>query len=169
MFLKREKLFSSAFLIVGLLISGVAFFNSLWMAVGVFSEHDRVVLWLENDPEYRLARARLQLYEVLPLIVGLGFCGLAFFREKRITSTKLSLFLLAAGLFLVFYGSFYAQAAEREYSEAVAISLQYGVNDISDQLRVIYNAYGLMGYIWVVAGLFFIVISAYSLYLAAQE
>lgn len=158
---------SSVFLAVGLIVLFFALFSNFFVSVGVFDgESYHVVVILEANPDrYFDFMKYIVLYGILPIATSLTLCIIAYVKEREILTKRLENWLmLTVGGFCFLFGSLYFQAAYRSYFHAIEFTNRWEIGYISSSLRSIYMAYGLIGVLWLIIGIFFIITSAYRIH-----
>ncbi len=151
---------------VGLFVLMLAFFSSFIATVGTFGEDWRVVAILEANPDQYIHWIRTAFfYGILPIATGLSLCMLAYVKYRKIPRRSFgNWLLLMTGGFFAIWGVHYFQVAYREYFKASSWAAQSNIGHINDSLQTIYAAYGCVGILWLVAGIFLIAMSIYTLY-----
>jgi len=151
---------------VGLFILMFAFLSSLIVSVGTFGEDWRVVAILEANPDsYFQWITNTFLFGILPIAIGLVLCVAACIMQRKPPLENFrSMLLLILGGFFAVWGFHYYQVAYRDYLTATSGVGSQNINNIKDSLQTIYSAYELVGILWSITGVSFVIISFYALY-----
>ena len=152
--------FRLTYFYVGSIILVLSWPIFLLASVGVLSEEWRVVATLEANPHYYLGYIRnILLYGMLPPAIGLIFCIAGTRSKARPRDWRLSI-LGAISSFL--WGVLILRAAYSDYTTATHWTNTYHVSYINSFLLAIYVTFGMVGVLWLFAGLFFAFLGVYG-------
>jgi hypothetical protein len=149
------------FLIILLLSLFWSFFG-----IGAAFDYFHVVVILEANPQrYVDDVLGIFFYLILPVAASLTFFMIMFVKRRETPTEGLSnLPLMVFGGFSVWLGYRYFEASYASYFDAIKMAHGWHISNIDGSLLAIYTAYGLVGILWLITGLFFIVTSAIGLY-----
>ena len=156
----------NSFLNASLIVLLFAFFLSIFVSVGVFyGESYHVVVILEANPHrYMEFVGNTVLYGILPIAASLAFFIITCIKGRETPTESLRNWLLIIlGGFCALWGYLYFGASYVSYFDTIMMAHDQHISDINGSLLAIYAAYGLVGILWVIIGLFFIITSAHKL------
>jgi hypothetical protein len=135
-----------------------AFLFSFFVGVGVLGEWYRVEAILRANPQYHLSVVKdVFLFGILPITLGLVFCIIAYVKAGHAIEGSNAWPLLIVGGFFALWGFLYFRTAYSDYSQAVDWANTYLHSYNKGSFLAIYTAYGLLGILWLVAGVFLMI------------
>jgi hypothetical protein len=153
-------------LIIGFLVLVIAFFLSLSSSVGVFYGEDyHVIIYLEENPNSLFSMLQnVALLGIVPTVTSLILHVTAYLKGNYagIASLESILLLITGGLSAV-WGYMYCAASYITYYDTISEVHNQHIVDIDGYLLQIYSAYGMVGAVWLVLGIFLITVSIHSL------
>jgi hypothetical protein len=155
--------FLGAFFLIILLLS---LFLSIFGSVGVFyGESYHVVVILEANPQRYVDNVlHIFLYLILPIAASLTFFIITCIKRRETPTEGLSNWLLIIfGGFCVLWGYRYFEASYVSYFNTIMMAHDWHISNIDGSLLAIYTAYGLVGILWLITGVVFIITSAHKL------
>ena len=149
-----------------LIIFLLSLFLSIFGSAATFDYYHVVVILEANPQRYVNYVLGIFLYLILPIATSLTFFTIMFIKRRETpTEGGLSnLLLIIFGGFSVWWGYRYFEASYASYFDTIMMAHDWQISNIDRSLLAIYTAYGLIGILWLITGLFFIITSAIGLY-----
>jgi hypothetical protein len=149
----------TGYLVAALGILTFAFVLSIPIAT-VFGDSFHIVVALEADPSsYVVFVMEVLFYYLLPIFIALLLCVFSYVKATTEPRRKLgSLGLLSFGGLLLLWGVLYFPGAYNTYLKASDMVDRWNVGYVNGSLQIIYTAYGAIGIMWMLAGIFLIAI-----------
>jgi len=156
----------NSFLGAGLIVLLFSLFLPIFVSVGIFyGESYHVVVILEANPHsYMGFVGNTILYGILPIAASLAFFIITYIKGRETPTEGLRNWLLIIlGGFCAFWGYLYFEASYVSYFDTIMMAHDWHISDINGPLLAIYTAWGLVGILWLITGLFFIITCAHKL------
>ena len=139
---------------------------SIFSSTGVVESYHIVAILESNPQRYVNDVLGIFLFLILPIATSLTFFTIMFIKRRE-TPTEgclSNLLLIILGGFSVWWGYQYFEASYVSYFHAIMMAHDWQISNIDGSLLAIYTAYGLVGILLLVTGLFFIITSAIGVY-----
>lgn len=157
----------SSLLIISFLILAIAFLLSNSAATGVFySENYHVIMFLEAHPSSLFSMLpTVALVGIVPIAASLVLHATAYLKGNYagIANLKSILVLIIGGLSAL-WGYMYCRASYITYVDAISEAHKEHVVSLDGYLLQLYSAYGMVGAVWLILGIFLTAISIYSFF-----
>jgi hypothetical protein len=157
---------ANSFLSASLIVLLFAFFLSIFVSTGIFyGESYHVVVVLEANPQAYTGFIESTVFcGILPIAASLAFFIITCIKGRETPTDSLRNWLLIIlGGFCALWGYLYFNASYVSYSDTIVIAHDSHISNIDGSLLAIYTTYGLVGILWLITGLFFIIMSAHKL------
>jgi hypothetical protein len=133
----------------------LSFFWSFFGSAATFDYFHVVVILEANPQRYVDYVLGIFLYLILPIATSLTFFIIMFIKRRETPTEGLSnLLLIIFGGFCVWWGYRYFEASCASYFDTIKMAHDWQISNIDGSLLAIYTAYGLVGILWVVIGLY---------------